>query len=198
VKPTKELPPEYQVVFTLDLSRNLLVSIILNIVAVFVFVLAGFLFARASMLLRPDFWADDLADLYSSKEIVNMLIALVLMLIIHEAVHGLAFWFITRERPKFGFTGIYAYTAAPEWYIPRNPMVVSALAPLVLLTVLGIVLMPIMPSVALSGLVFFLSLNTAGSVGDIFLVFWIITRTPTALVNDHGDRFTIYGSKMDL
>lgn len=110
------------------------------------------------------------------------------MIILHEAVHGLAFWLFTGKHPKFGFKVFYAYAASPEGvYLPRQQYFMVALAPLVILTLVGIVLIPIMPLLALPTLVFFLISNSAGSVGDLWVVGWLLREPREILLQDQGD-----------
>jgi hypothetical protein len=67
--------------------------------------------------------------------LIGFLAASVLIIPLHELVHGLLFWVFTRRRPLFGLRlPFYAFAAAPvDVYLPRNPYLVVALAPLVLL-----------------------------------------------------------------
>lgn len=110
--------------------------------------------------------------------IVELLEALVLfiafvimMIILHEATHGLFFWLFTRSRPDFAFNKIiYAYTAAPGWYIPRNKYIVVEMAPLVLITTLGLILLAVAPQGWLLLILILTILNTCGSVGDMAVI----------------------------
>jgi len=77
--------------------------------------------------------------------VLAILLALVAVLLLHELVHGAFFWLITRSRPRFGLQITYAYAAAPDCYIPRNPYLVVGLSPLVLITLAGIVMLPLIP-----------------------------------------------------
>jgi hypothetical protein len=47
---------------------------------------------------------------------------------------------IPARKPKFAFKVWYAYATAPGWYLPRNQYAVVAIAPLVVLSLLGIIL----------------------------------------------------------
>ena len=193
MKATQDLPAGYEELFSLDLSKNKAAVILLNLAGAFLFIGFGWLFVRASMVLRFDFWEAGGPLAFSIWEIVNFLIALALMLVLHEGVHGLLFWLFSRARPEFGFTGLYAYASAPEWHFPRNQYLVVGLGPLVLLSVLGLAIMPVIPFAGLPALLFFLTLNASGAVGDLYVIACVLTYSPNVYINDLGDSFTIYG-----
>jgi hypothetical protein len=163
----------------------------LNLAGLVFFLGYGWLFTRVFRLFRPTF---NLADL--SPNVVTNLIALLLasvgVIFVHELVHGLFFWIFLRDRPKFGLRGSYAFAAAPAWYIPRGPYVMVGLAPLVVITLAGLAALLYIPQAALPTLWFALTLNAAGAVGDIFIVGWLYFQPPAVLVNDQGDRFSMF------
>lgn len=198
MNPTKTLPPDYKPLYTLDLTKNIGVAIFLNIAVVIMFVGFGRWFALLSMRLRPELWKDWGQITVSDIDLLSLGIAFVLMVVLHEGIHGLSFWLVTREPPKFGVKLLYAFASAPDWYIPRNQFIAVGLAPLVLLSILGVVLMPLFPLNWTPGLIFFLTFNAAGSVGDLLTVFILFYRPKDVLVNDLGDSFTIYGVEEEL
>ncbi len=191
---TKELPADFKELYKLDLSKDKGIAIWLNLTALVMLLICGVGFARFSMRIRPDLWANEQVLSYNKQEFISIILALVSMLILHEAVHGLFFLFITGSMPKFRLKLMYAYTAAPDWYIPRNLFFFATLAPLVILTGSGLALMVVFPLSWLPGLIFFLTLNAAGSVGDILVFTILMGHSSKVLVNDKGDSFRIYGT----
>jgi hypothetical protein len=191
--PTKTLPEDYKPVFQMDLSKNKGLAIGLNVTALALFLVFGVWFARISMRLRPELWQEGRAVSLGTSEVLSLVLALVLMTVLHEGVHGLFFWWFTKEKPKFGIKLLYAYAAAPDWYLPRNLFLIVGSAPLVLLSAIGIALMPVFPLGWMPGLIFFLTFNAAGAVGDILTVIVVLNQPKEALVNDLGDNFTVYG-----
>jgi hypothetical protein len=113
-------------------------------------------------------------------------------LALHEIIHGVCFWLITRSFPKFGLGSAYAFAAAPGWYIPRNLYLMVGLAPLVVITVAGLALLPALPTNVLLVWWFVLTVNASGAVGDMFVVGWLLLHTSGTLINDHGDRINVY------
>jgi len=191
MKPLQTLPNHYTLLKEIDLSRDRRLLLALNLVGVAQLLLFSRLFMRLVFSLRPDVspsitWRIDLISL------IGIVIALVGVLVLHESVHGLFFWIITRQRPRFGFRGTYAFAAAPDWYLPRNPYLVVGLAPLVLITIAGIAFIPFIPVGGLLPLVYALTINAAGAVGDVAIVAWLLVKPPNLLIQDRGDAVSIY------
>ncbi len=193
MNPTKTLPEGYRKIFEFDLKKNILVSIVLNVGVLFLFVFFGWMFVQASFVLRPAFWEGNQANLLGNTELISYALALILMIVLHEGAHGFFFWRFTGDRPFFGLSWSYAYAAAPDWYLPRNQYLVVGLAPLALLSLGGLVLLPFVPLSLMPGLVFLMAFNAAGSVGDMFVVGYLLTRPASVLINDVGNAFSVYG-----
>ncbi len=93
----------------------------------------------------------------------------------------------------FGFKGAYAYAAAPGWFIPRNPYLWIGLSPLVVLSLTGFVLITVLPVNWLLPIMIGLIFNAVGSVGDLYVVFWLFLKPATVYIQDQGDAINIYG-----
>jgi hypothetical protein len=167
--------------------------LVLNIAALFMLVLSGWLMLWVTAIIRPDV---TLSGSFGAVEVLlgaaMILAALVFMLVLHEAIHGLFFWVYTRARPRFGFKGAYAYAAAPDWYIPRNQYIIVGIAPLILMTLGGIALLPVVPEWLLLPLVIIVVMNASGAVGDIAVVGWLLFLPQHTLIRDLGDAMTMY------
>lgn len=190
MKATKSLPHNYTHYYTLDLTKNRTLLVVINLVGIGLFFFFGWLFLRITAALRPG--VTFLGGEANLTGLLALLATYLGVLVIHELVHGAFFWLITRERPFFGFKGLYAYAAAPDWYLPRDPFLVVGLAPLVLITLAGVALIPVMPEAVLPFWVFGLTINAAGAIGDMLVVGWLLTLSRSILVRDEGDKFSVY------
>jgi len=114
----------------------------------------------------------------------EFLAVIFLVLILHEAIHAIFFWFFSGEKPVIGFKGFYAYAAMPGWYFPRNQYILIGIAPLVAITLIGILFLAILPVTTLHLVLVGLVLNISGAVGDLFVVLWLLTKPVTALALD--------------
>ncbi len=194
MQPQKQLPPHYEVAGTLDLSRNRWALIGLTIGSMAAFFLFGWLALALLSALRPDLGS--LGFQVGAGNLLSFLLGFVALLamtvIAHEAIHGLFFWLFTRERPRFGFKGLYAYAAAPDWYLPRQQHLIVTLAPLVVITVIGLLWVWIAPVAVVIPLLLVVVLNAAGAVGDLVAAVWLLAQPATTLVRDSGDAITLY------
>ena len=126
--------------------------------------------------------------------IVDTIVALVLVVLIHELVHGLIFWWFSGQRPTFGVKGLYVYAAAsPDVYFPRNQYLIVGIAPIVLLTLVGLLLMLIVPVVAVPILSLFIAFNAAGAAGDLVMAVRLLSYSPETLMQDCDTGVVIYG-----
>ena len=196
-RPVRELPENYYLNASLDLAKQKGLAIALNVVATVLVFGYGVLFLFLAITLRPadaaGVWEFQITSIIGFLLLgARLFVITALMLLLHEGVHGVCFRLYTGEWGTFAFKGLYAYAAAPNWYLPRNQHLVTALAPYLGLSIVGIVLIPIVPVVMLPDLLLFLVLNAAGATGDLAAVVWLLTKPPDALVRDYGDGVAIY------
>lgn len=187
--PTRTLPAGYRPAGSIDLSTNLPAQVGLSIAGVALFFLFAVGFGWAIAALRPEVGTIGVTlepgDLLLG--IVALLAATALVLVLHEAAHGLCFWLFTRERPRYGFKGLYAYAAAPDWHFPRLEYATTGAAPLVLLSLGGLLLALVVPAGALPLLLYALTINAAGAIGDILVLGWVAVSPRGTLFRDSGD-----------
>jgi len=188
---TKTLPEGYVQSGEVNLKKNKRLAITLNIVALFVGILSFFLLSSFAVLVRPSLMNLSGATITAGVWAV-MLGLVVLLMTIHESVHGFFFWVFTRSRPVFAFRLFYAYAGAPDWYIPTRQFMIVALGPLVIIGAVGILLMLLVPESWVLFIAFMVALNTGGSAGDLLVFTRIFKVSPTCLANDTGDIFTFY------
>ena len=194
MRPIKQLPPLYYERATLDLSQNKWAAVILNLVGIPLLLGLGWFFVRMAQLFSPAF-RTILASRNFSLSITSFLLWTVVILgviVLHELVHGFFLWLFTRERPVFGYSWYYAYAGAPDWYLPRRPYIVVSLAPLVIITLVGMVLLPFVPATAVIPLLLAITANAAGAVGDILATIWVLWQPANILIRDTGTAFTLY------
>lgn len=209
MKPIVELPANYIKIDTLDLSRDIGVLIKLQIAVLLSFIPVGWVFLLATFALRPaarevlpqwglfdlNFDNGFFVQLIISPPLVfSLLLATILVIFIHEAIHGLFFYLYTNRRPRFGFKILYAYAASPEGvYINRSQYFIVGLSPLLVMTFVGVLLLPVLPLIAIPSLVFTLILNASGSVGDVAMMAWLLRQPKEALIKDTGIMVSAFG-----
>jgi len=204
VQATTALPMNYHRQATLDLSRNRM-AVVGAIASGIVLLLAvGWLLVQFTNFVRPTaLEALRLRDIPTTTPdggtsvtipIVDGVVALVLVMLIHELVHGMFYWQFAGRRPILGIKGLGVYVAAPsEVYFPRSRYLIVGIAPLVLLTLAGLLLVIIVPVAVVRILILFVALNAAGAAGDLLMVARLLSYSPDTLMQDSGSAVIVYG-----
>lgn len=194
-----DLPQHYRRQRKLDLLQNkaLLLSLILT--SGLLLLAAVWFGVNFALFIRPDSKQTLLPDeIWSATSnrfaitipltwLMGIGLAIPITMIVHEAIHGVWFWGLTHQVPRFGCQGLVVYTAPPnQLYISRDAYLLIALAPLVLLTILAGILLPFVPPHTLTTLISVFCLNASGSTGDIAVALWLIRKPSATLTEDRG------------
>jgi hypothetical protein len=204
---TTTLPTNYRHQATLDLSKSRKAVVGAIVSGIVLLITVGWLLVQFTHLLRPTAlegirFRDILTITPDGNTsitlpfqlIVDTIVALVLVMLIHELVHGVFFWRFAGQRPTFGIKGLYVYVAAPaEVYFPRNQYLIVGIAPFVLLTLVGLLLMIIVPVVVVPILMLFIAFNAAGAAGDLQMSARLLSYSPDTLMQDSGTSVIVYG-----
>ncbi len=125
--------------------------------------------------------------------VVAVIVVLIVTFSAHEALHGAAILW-AGHKPRFGMElhkGIL-YATADNALFTRNQFVVVALAPLAVMTVVGMALMIVVPDTVGYYVGLMVALNAAGAVGDLWMTFVALRYPPAALVRDEADSIRVY------
>ena len=123
-----------------------------------------------------------------------LIISLILYLILHEAVHGIAMKMCGTKKVRYGFTGAYAFAASDDYYA-KGPYLFIALAPVVLWGVVLAVITYLVPTEWFWVIYFIQICNISGAVGDLFVTFRFARFPKDILVRDYGVGMVVYGKK---
>jgi hypothetical protein len=192
---TKTLPEQFALHLEINLQKDRALLIKLNLWGLVLLPVIGYFLVQIGVTLHPEFHTTLevlTTQLSILVQILGLILGLTITTILHELVHGISFWIITHQLPRFGFRGAYAFAAAPGWYIPRNAYFIIGAAPLVILSILGIIFVPIIPSRLLYTWLFCLLVNASGAVGDVYVLGYIVRQPATAMVQDRGDIISVY------
>lgn len=197
LKSTQTLPANYEEIGHLDFNENRDLAMILNILGLGLLFGVGWLLTQALTFLRPEYLsAENILIITGMREfwrgVLLLVVSLGLMIVLNEGLRGILLWVATRQRPKLGFHGFVTYTVAPGWYIPRDTTIALRLTPLILITVVGIALVPFVPLNLVPGVLLLISLNIASGVGEAVTVWWLFRKPKSALVQDDGDSVRVF------
>jgi hypothetical protein len=201
------LPSHYTPQATIDMTKNKIAIVAAVLSFIVLFLSAIWLVVKFTVIFRPDALevsgfsniltktSEYTTFTFTVQLIIAILLALVLVMLLHELVHGMFFWGFAGKRPEFSFKALGVYVASPsDIYYPRNKYLTVGIAPLVLLTVIGLLLIVVVPAVLIPVLVFFVTFNAAGSAGDLIMIALLLSYSSDTLMQDVGSSVIVYGS----
>ena len=139
----KDLPTNYHLLSTLNLSEKKVV-IWLNLAAIPLLFVYGYIFFYLINLQRS--YSPIISGIigfftsFSFWELIALLLSIILMLVLHELIHGIFFYLFTHQQPRFALKSGYAFAAAPGWYLPCSKYIFVGLSPFVIISFISIVL----------------------------------------------------------
>lgn len=194
---TRSLPDTHTLRWDFNLKRDWRAALLMQAAGLGLFILFGVGFGALIQSMRDDLNLQQTLVIASAGDGLTLIGALLgimaLVVVLHEWVHGLFFWFFTRERPKFGIGWGYAYASAPGWYFPRGQYLIVGLAPLITLSLAGLAVIAVAPPGWVGALFWGLLINASGAVGDLWVTARIALERGDILVEDTGDGFRVYG-----
>ena len=154
------------------------------------------------ILVVPMLFVVPISSLFSmEKGILNYMlrfgaffVLIILYMVLHELVHGIAMKICGTKKVKYGFTGMYAFAGSNDFY-DKKSYIFIALAPVVLW---GIVIAVINPFVSAEWfwVVYFLQIsNLSGAAGDIFVTVKFSKLPSDILVQDYGVGMKVFSEQ---
>ena len=183
------LPNGYREVRRVDLMRNRKEAVLVNLLALAitgVMIVLGF-------LICPSF-AEFEVGLHTLFGIVLMSVGIVVYMILHEVIHGVFMKAFSGIRPRYGFTGLYAYAGSDALFC-RRQYIVIAFAPVVILGLIITVLTVAFYETAFWYLYVIQIVNISGAAGDFYVGTLIARATNDVMVRDAGTDMSLYSAR---
>jgi hypothetical protein len=145
-------------------------------------------------------WLASTLGKLSSFEItfnLNVLIALagcLLILVLHELVHGLAMW-LFGAHPQYGvlWKQMMFYATSPGYPFSRNQYLIVALAPFVVISLVAALLISLLAGSPWTLLIALLAaINASGAIGDQWMSAIVMRYPAGAYVMDERDGMRIF------
>jgi hypothetical protein len=183
------LPNGYREVRRVDLMRNRKEAIIINLLAL---AIAGVV-AVLGFVFCPPFTEVEIG-IHSIVGMVLMVGGVILYMVLHELIHGVFMKSFSGMKPRYGFTGLYAY-AGSDALFGRTQYLVIAFAPVVILGVVLAVLTAAFYETAFWYLYIIQIVNLSGAAGDLYVGFLIARSNKDVMVRDTGTDMTFYSAQ---
>ncbi len=183
------LPEDYGEIYSLNLQKDKRTAIIVNLLALAI---------AAVMAVSMNFFVPVTSVFDMSGGIVRyflrlaaLIVLMVLYMVLHELVHGIAMKLCGTKRVKYGFTGLYAFAGSEDYY-DKKSYIFIALAPIVLW---GTVLAAVNFFVPTEWfwIVYMIQLiNISGAAGDLFAAVKFSRMPKNILIQDSGMSMRVF------
>lgn len=187
MKDYTELPEGYKEIFKIDLMNNKKMFIIvnlLNLVIALIMIVIG-------LFIEPGFLDT------SPVGFTFFFIGMWVYIILHELVHGVFMKGFSKQRPYYGFKGLYAY-AGSKAYFCKSHYIIIAMAPVV---IWGIVLAAInlfVPEVWFWPVYLIQVVNISGAIGDLYVTYLMSKMPEDILVQDNGADMSVLSASAEV
>ena len=189
MRAVKNLPEGYREICAIDLQKNKKMALFVNLLAIVI----------AALLAIPMHYVVPISSLFSMENgmqsymfrFAGMFVLLILYMVLHELVHGIAMKMCGTKKVKYGFTGIYAYATSNDFY-DKKTYIFIALAPVVLW---GIILAVVNMFVSLEWfwVVYLIQIsNLSGAAGDLYVTVKFSRLPSDILIQDYGVGMTVF------
>lgn len=183
MKSFQSLPEGYREIYSIDLQKDKKTAVVVNVLSLFI----------AAVITVPMIFVVPISTLFNMDDGYGpylirfgaLLVLIVLYMVLHEIVHGIAMKMCGTKKVKYGFTGLYAFAGSEDYY-DKKSYIFIALAPIV---VWGIVLGIINFFVTTEWfwVIYLIQItNISGAAGDLFVTVKFSHMPKDILVKDYG------------
>jgi hypothetical protein len=193
----ESLPQDYIETKKIDLQRDTRLLVWINLLSLSI----AAVFALIGCLVHPILpWYREFYARFLTKPFANifalllLVVAMVVYMIGHELIHGVFFKKYSGKKPKYGFTGIYAF-AHCEAYYPRKQYLIIGLAPVVLFGALFLLLNLCLPALWFWSIYILQIINLSGAAGDAYVTAVLLKQPADILIYDEGTGMTVFAKE---
>ena len=189
MRAVKTLPKGYKEIYSIDFQKDKKASLFVNLIAI----------AILMLLIVPMHFLVPISTLFDmegglgnySIRFLALIVLIIMYMVFHELVHGIAMKICGTEKVKYGFTGLYAFAGSSDYY-GKRAYIFIALAPVVLWGIVLAIINPLVP-VEWFWVVYIIQvMNISGAAGDLFVTVRFSRFPKDILVRDHGVGMTVY------
>lgn len=194
MKGYESLPADFAPILSIDLQKQKKLAVLVNalafVIAVLMVVIGIFAVPDAKLF---DFSAGYGVYFLRLGVLVGGLFAYI---ILHELVHGIFMRLFSRQRVKYGFTGLYAF-AGSDAYFDKTSYIIIALAPVVIWGAVLAVLCALLPPSWFWPVYIIQINNISGAAGDFYVTARFLLLPRDILVRDTGVAMTVFSKSAE-
>ena len=191
MKACRTLPEGYREIYSVDMEGDKKLAVIINglalLIAAVMTVPMIFIVPIGTLL------EDNQTEAQGVIKMLTLVVGIVLYMVLHEAVHGIAMKYYGCKKVRFGLKGPYAFAATDD-YLPRKPYIVIALAPIVVWGVVFAAMNLLVPT-GWFWVVYILQIcNISGAAGDLYISLKLRKLPDDILVQDSGVSMRVFSA----
>ncbi|MBQ4572368.1 MAG: DUF3267 domain-containing protein [Clostridia bacterium] len=192
MKALNNLPTNYREIFSVNLQNDKKIAVVLNVVSL----LIGAVMAVPMHFYIPITTLFDFSQgfLVYFIRFAVLLLSMIVYLILHEAVHGVAMKICGTKKVKYGFTGLYAFAGSDDFY-DKKSYIFIALAPVVLWGIVLLVMNLFVPQNWFWVVYFIQIFNISGAAGDFYVTAKFSKMPDDILISDSGVGMKVYSAE---
>ncbi len=170
---------------------------ILNVVSLLVTAATALLAGGCIMIARANGYVPPADQVLILPVILIFCLSLVLYIILHECVHGIAYKILTKQKLTFGLSWSCAFCGVPDVYVYRRASLIALLAPFIFFSLVFIPLTIFLffyhPVRCMFSAVL-LGTHLGGCSGDIYMTLLLLFRyrSSDTLIRDTGPEQFLY------
>lgn len=192
MKALQHLPAGYEKIYSVDLQKNKKIAVGINVLAVLI----------AVIMVVPMLFYVPIATLFDMERgllpyflrFAVLIVGMILYMILHELVHGIAMKCCGTQKVQYGFTGLYAFAGSSDYYDKRSYITI-ALAPVIVFAVIFAAVNMIVPTQWFWVIYILQVVNISGAAGDAFVTAKFSKMPKDILVHDTGVGMTVYSKE---
>ncbi|MBN1565018.1 MAG: DUF3267 domain-containing protein [Anaerolineae bacterium] len=189
--PITELPTDYQEARYMSVNERG-VLLWLNILSLIPMLIMGLLIFGVLLVYHEELGAPLVINaLPDSTSSTVGLILVLLILPLHEWLHGVVIAHYG-HKPRYGIKLFVLFATSDGALFRRNEFIRIALAPLVIITLVGGVIMLFAPMGLATWIALAITLNAAGAIGDLWMTGIALRYDASALIRDEEDSMRIF------
>ena len=187
-----KLPDGFVEIYSIDLKKNKKAALLVNALAIIIGVALAII-GHFIVPITTLFSMDSGITMYMLRYLV-LVISLILYIILHEFVHGIAMKICGTKKVKYGFTGLYAFAGSNDYY-DKISYIFIALAPIVVWGIILAVINIFVPA-EWFWIVYFIQLsNLSGAAGDLYVTVKFSKMPRDILIFDYGVGMKVFSSQ---
>lgn len=183
------LPEDYEPFLSIDLQKNKRLMLLVNIIGTVI----GIVMLALALPFVPISTLFDMSDGLGAYALRfgTIIVGMIAYIVLHELVHGIFMRALSGVRPRYGFTGMYAF-AGSDAYFNKKSYLLIALAPVVIWGTVLAVINVLVPTNWFWVVYLIQMINLTGAGGDLYVTAKFSRLPRDILVQDTGVAMTVF------